>query len=52
MDAFPPRLFEAIWRDFEDRGWAVHHPLAADIAASLAAHDVSRAVDFGGAWWG
>lgn len=37
-------MFEAVWRYFETRGWAVHHEHAADIARTLAAHGVSRAV--------
>ena len=44
VHVFPPRMFEAVWQYFETRGWSVHHEHAADIARTLTAHGVSRAV--------
>ncbi len=44
LHAFPPRMFEAVWRFFEGRDWTVQRQQAAEIAATLAAHGVERAV--------
>jgi len=37
-------MFEAVWRFFEDQGWSVHRQHVAEMAATLAAHGVDRAV--------
>jgi len=44
VHVFPPRLFEAVWAYFEERGWSVHHEQAEEIARTLRAHGVSRTV--------
>ena len=37
-------MFEAVWQFLEERSWPVHRQHIADIAATLAAHGVERAV--------
>ena len=44
LHVFPGPMFEAVWRFFEDHDWRVQHQHVADIAATLAAHGVDRAV--------
>ncbi len=44
VHAFPERMFAAVWRYFEDRAWGVHRQQAAEVAATLTAHGVQRAV--------
>ncbi|MFH1532417.1 MAG: amidohydrolase family protein [Pseudomonadota bacterium] len=44
LHVFPHRMFEAVWQFFEDGGWTVQRQHLADIAATLAAHGVDRAV--------
>ena len=41
---FPERMFSAVWRYFEQRGWGVHRQQAAGVARTLADHGVQRAV--------
>ncbi len=41
---FPRRMFIAIWDYFESRSWPVHREHVDQIAKTLAAHGVSRAV--------
>lgn len=40
---FPPRMFEAVWRYFEQRDWAVHHEQVEAVARTLKAHGVELA---------
>lgn len=44
VHAFPPRMFEAIWRFFDQYDWPVQRQQVSDIAATLATHGVDRAV--------
>lgn len=41
---FPRRMFEAVWEYFETRDWPVHREYVEDMAATLTAHGVTRAV--------
>lgn len=40
---FPPRMFEAIWKYFEDRNWRVHREQVDAVAATLGRHGVDLA---------
>ena len=44
VHAFPERMFTAVWRYFEERAWGVHRQQVAEVARTLAAHGVHRAV--------
>ena len=41
---FPERMFQAVWKYFESRGWDVHHEQVGHIQSTLSFYGVSRAV--------
>jgi len=43
VHVFPPGMFEAVWKYFEDRDWDVHHEHVDDIARSLRKNGVEIA---------
>ncbi|MCB1155399.1 amidohydrolase [bacterium] len=44
LHVFPPRMFEAIWRWFDDLDWKVHRQTLDEILATLNAHNVIDAI--------